>query len=73
MLKSEELPKHLVSAEDLLHKHALVETQLGTVRAHVRALNKAAQPYMKSLHPESRLLQKRLENLNKDYDKYVVY
>ncbi|KAI0237885.1 Spectrin beta chain, non-erythrocytic 1 [Lamellibrachia satsuma] len=68
VLKSEELAKHLVSAEDLLHKHTLVETQLSTIGAHVRALNKGAQPYMKSLHPESRLLQKRLENLNKEYD-----
>lgn len=65
---SEDRGKHLLDVEDLLHKHALIETQINAIGGRVRHLNKAAQPYMKSLHPESQLLTKRLEALNKAYD-----
>lgn len=68
ILRSEDYGKHLLSAEDLLQKHKLVEAQLNALGNRVRQLNKNAQPHMKSLHPESQLLQKRLEVLNKNYD-----
>ena len=68
-MRSEDYGKHLLSAEDLLQKHKLVEAQLNALGNRVRLLNKNAQPHMKSLHPESQLLQKRLEVLNKNYDK----
>lgn len=37
----------------------------------MRGLNKTATPHLKSLHPESRLLQQRLESVNQAYDKLV--
>ena len=67
-LRSEDTGKHLLSVEDLMQKHSLVEAQVNILGNRVRQLNKQAQPYAKSLHPESQLLQKRLEALNKDYD-----
>ena len=68
-MRSDEYGKHLLSVEDLLHKHILMETQINSIRLRVGSLNKNAQPYTKSLHPEAQLLCKRLENLNKDFDK----
>jgi len=61
--------KHLLGVEDLLQKHNLVESQLNALGGRIRNLNKRAQPHMKSLHPETQLLQKRLEPLNKDFEK----
>ena len=71
-MRSEDTGKHLLDVEDLLQKHGLIESQLNALGGRVRSMNKRAQPYMKSLHPESQLLQKRLEPLNKDYEKYVT-
>ena len=68
-LRSEDYGKHLLSVDDLLEKHLLLEAQVNALGTRVRNLNKRAAPYMKSLHPESQLLQKRTEVLNKDYDK----
>lgn len=67
-LRSEETGKHLLSVEDLLQKHNLTESQVNGVGGRVRSLNKRAQPYTKSLHPETQLLQKRIETLNKDFN-----
>jgi len=67
-LRSEDTGKHLLSTDDLLQKHSLTEAQLTALGGRVRSLNKRAQPYTKSLHPETQLLQKRLEQLNKDFD-----
>jgi len=67
-MRSEDTGKHLLGTEDLLQKHALMESQLNNVGARIRNLNKRAQPHMKSLHPEAQLLQKRLEPLNKDFE-----
>jgi len=58
-----------MAVEDLLQKHNLVEAQINLLGSRVRQLNKRAQPYMKSLHPENQLLQQRLELLNKDFKK----
>ena len=66
-LRSEETGKHLLSADDLLQKHTLLEAQVIILGNRVRQLNRQAQPHSKSLHPESQLLQKRMETLNKDY------
>ena len=68
MLRSEDYGKHLMAVEDLLQKHHLVEAQVNSLGSRVHGLNKRAQPYMKSLHPESQLLTKRLEMLNKEFD-----
>ena len=71
-LRSEDTGKHLLSADDLLQKHNLLEAQVNILGNRVRQVNKQAQPYSKSLHPETQLLQKRLEALNKDYQQYVA-
>ena len=68
-LRSDDTGKHLLSVEDLLQKHSLAEAQVNILGNRVRNVNKQAQPYAKSLHPESQLLQKQLEALNKDYNK----
>jgi spectrin beta len=70
-LRSEDNGKHLLGVEDLLQKHNLLESQINSLGNRVRNLNKRAQPHMKSLHPETQLLQKRLEPLNKDFEKLV--
>jgi len=72
VLRSEDVGKHVLGVEDLLQKHLLMESQLSALGTRIRSLNKRAQPYMKSLQPETQLLQKRLEPLNKDYEKSVV-
>ena len=69
-LRSEDTGKHLLSVEDYIQKHQLQEAEVNALGSRVRNLNKRAQPYMKSLHPETQLLQRRLEVLNKDFDKY---
>jgi len=71
MLRSDDVGKHVLGVEDLLQKHLLMESQLSALGTRIRNLNKRAQPYMKSLQPETQLLQKRLEPLNKDYEKLV--
>lgn len=70
-LVSEDVGKHLLSAEDLLHKHHLIEAQVNSIDGRLRGLNKRAQPHVKSLHQESQLLQKNLENANKDFDRWA--
>jgi len=72
MLRSDDVGKHVLGVQDLLHKHLLMESQLSALGTRIRNLNKRAQPYMKSLQPETQLLQKRLEPLNKDYEKFVI-
>ena len=72
-LRSEDYGKHLLSVENLLQKHHLVEAQVNALGVRVRNLNKRAQPYMKSLLAESQLLQKRLEVLNKDFERYMFF
>jgi len=72
MLRSDDVGKHVLGVEDLLQKHLLMESQLSALGPRIRNLNKRAQPYMKSLQPETQLLQKRLEPLNKDYEKSVA-
>ncbi len=57
-----------MAVEDLLQKHALIESQVNSLGGRVHHLNKQAQPYMRSLHQETQLLTKRLEVLNKDFD-----
>jgi len=73
MLRSDDTGKHVLGVEDLLQKHLLMESQLSALGSRIRQLNKRAQPYMKSLLPETQQLQKRLEPLNKDYEKLVVH
>lgn len=68
VLQSDDYGKHLLGAEDLLHKHILLETQIKVIGTRIRSLNQNAQPFMKSLHPEAQLLQKRLEPLNRDFE-----
>ena len=67
-LRSEDTGKHLLSTDDFIQKHSLAEAQLSALGGRVLSLNKRAQPYKKSLHPETQLLQKRLEQLNKDFE-----
>ena len=72
MLRSDDVGKHVLGVQDLLQKHLLMESQLSALGTRIRNLNKRAQPYMKSLLPETQLLQKSLEPLNKDYEKWVL-
>ena len=69
VLQSNDYGKHLLGAEDLLHKHIVLDTQIKLIGTRVRSLNENAQPFMKSLHPEAQLLQKRLEPLNRDFER----
>jgi len=72
MLRSDDTGKHVLGVQDLLQKHLLMESQLSALSTRIRNLNKRAQPFMKSLQPETQQLQKRLEPLNRDYEQSVL-
>ena len=72
-LKSEDIGRHLDAVENLLQQHSLIESQLNNLSDRVKRLNQRALPYKKSLHPEAQILQKRLEPLNKEFEKLVFF
>ena len=58
-----------MAVEDLIQKHQLVDAQVNAQGSRIRKLNKKAQQYEKGAQGETAILQKRLENLNKEYEK----
>ena len=68
-LKSEDYGKHLISVEDLLHQHSLIDTQVNNMGRKIAGLNKKAQELVDADHPSSDILCNHLENLNEDFEK----
>ncbi|XP_061172689.1 spectrin beta chain, non-erythrocytic 5-like [Saccostrea echinata] len=60
--------KHLQATEDFLQQHSLLETQLKSLSKRVRNLNRRSKQIEPS-HQEGGVLEKRLEDLNKDLDR----
>lgn len=63
--------KHLQATEDYLQQHSLLETQLKALSKRVRNLNRRSKQ-IEPTHQEGGVLEKRLEDLNKDLDRYLV-
>ncbi|XP_054722410.1 spectrin beta chain, non-erythrocytic 5-like [Uloborus diversus] len=68
---TEDLGRHLLSVEDLLQKHSLVEAHIASQGDTIRKLNNQAQSYIDDGHKEAPILQKRLNKLNSEYDNLV--
>ena len=68
-MRSDDYGSHLMAVEDLIQKHQLVDAQVNAQGNRIRNLNKKAQQYEKGAKGETAILQKRLENLNKEYEK----
>ncbi|XP_048733527.1 spectrin alpha chain, non-erythrocytic 1-like isoform X2 [Ostrea edulis] len=60
--------KHLQATEDYLQQHSLLETQLKSLSKRVRNLNRRSKQIEPS-HQEGGVLEKRLEDLNRDLDR----
>lgn len=65
---SDDYGRHLLSVEDLLQKHNLVEAQIISQGDTINKLNKQAQKFVHEGHKEAPVLQKRLEKLNDEYN-----
>ena len=67
-LQTKDTGKHLQATEDYLQQHSLLETQLKALSKRVRNLNRRSKQIEPS-HQEGRVMDKRLEDLNKDLDR----
>ena len=70
-VKIEDKGKHLQATEDFLQQHTLVEAQLHGLGKRVRNLNRRSKNMTDLSHPEGAVLDKRLEDLTKEYDRSV--
>ena len=68
-VKIEDKGKHLQATEDFLQQHTLVEAQLHGLGKRVRNLNRRSKNMTDLSHTEGAVLDKRLEDLTKEYDR----
>uniref|UniRef100_A0A0P4VYS0 Uncharacterized protein n=1 Tax=Scylla olivacea TaxID=85551 RepID=A0A0P4VYS0_SCYOL len=61
---SDDVGRHLLAVEDLLQKHALMESQVHSMGETIKRLNKQGEACMTSNLKDAPLLQKRLQELN---------
>ncbi|XP_050686605.1 spectrin alpha chain-like [Eriocheir sinensis] len=61
---SDDVGRHLLAVEDLLQKHALMESQVHSMGETIKRLNKQGEACITSNLKDASLLQKRLEELN---------
>uniref|UniRef100_A0A914C484 Spectrin beta chain n=1 Tax=Acrobeloides nanus TaxID=290746 RepID=A0A914C484_9BILA len=74
-LLSSDLGQHLMDVEDLLQKHALVESDINIIGDQIRAVNKQAEKFTREDGPdgsgykpvEPALVQERMDILDKHY------
>ncbi|XP_066955513.1 spectrin beta chain, non-erythrocytic 5 isoform X7 [Macrobrachium rosenbergii] len=64
---SDDVGRHLLAVEDLLQKHALMESQVHSMGETIKRLNKQGEAFISSGHKDAPVLQKRLEELNKGH------
>lgn len=61
---SDDVGRHLLAVEDLLQKHALMESQVHSMGETIKRLNKQGEACMGSVQKDAPQLQKRLKELN---------
>lgn len=72
--KIEDVGKHLQAVDDYIQQHSLMEAQLHSLAKRTRNLNRRSRQHSADgKHPEGQLLEKRLEDLNKELDRYVQF
>lgn len=64
---SDDVGRHLLAVEDLLQKHALMESQVHSMGETIKRLNKQGEACITSNLKDGPLLQKRLEELNQGH------
>ncbi|KAK4313156.1 hypothetical protein Pmani_015473 [Petrolisthes manimaculis] len=64
---SDDVGRHLLAVEDLLQKHALMESQVHSMGETIKRLNKQGEACISSGLKDAPLLQKRLQELNQGH------
>ncbi|XP_042865885.1 spectrin beta chain, non-erythrocytic 5-like isoform X7 [Penaeus japonicus] len=65
---SDDVGRHLLAVEDLLQKHALMESQVHSMGETIKRLNKQGEAFISTGHKDAPVLQKRLQELNKGHE-----
>lgn len=65
---SDDVGRHLLAVEDLLQKHALMESQVHSMGETIKRLNKQGEAFISTGHKDAPVLQKRLQDLNKGHE-----
>ncbi|KAI8480573.1 Spectrin beta chain, non-erythrocytic 5 [Branchiostoma belcheri] len=68
-VQSEDYGKHLFGVEDLLQKHQLMEAHVKSLGQRVDRVNIKGNGFISSQHAESATIQKKLEDVNTNYDR----
>ncbi|XP_078000869.1 spectrin beta chain, non-erythrocytic 5-like isoform X3 [Glandiceps talaboti] len=66
-LKSEDYGKHLFGVEDLLQRHSLVETLIGSLGHRLKKVNDTAEKFLDDDHSEADTIRVKVEELNNAY------
>ncbi|XP_065894234.1 spectrin beta chain, non-erythrocytic 1-like isoform X3 [Dysidea avara] len=64
-LQSEDYGKHLLSVQDLLQKHSLLEADIVTITERVKVVNGQASKFIDQGHPDSSLIKQRQSQMDK--------
>lgn len=75
--KSEDVGRHLLAAEDLTQQHHVFESQIAALGDNIQRLNRQTQQILQgadtaAVQREGPTLKIKIDDLNKDYDRYVV-
>ncbi|XP_013777045.2 LOW QUALITY PROTEIN: spectrin beta chain, non-erythrocytic 1-like [Limulus polyphemus] len=66
-LYSEDCGSHLLSVEDFLQKHSLLESQIASQGETIKKFSQQAQTFIGKNHKEAPLLKKGIDKLNNEY------
>ncbi|XP_076313686.1 LOW QUALITY PROTEIN: spectrin beta chain, non-erythrocytic 5-like [Tachypleus tridentatus] len=66
-LYSEDCGSHLLSVEDFLQKHSLLELQIASQGETIKKFSQQAQTFISKQHKEAPLLKKGIDKLNSEY------
>lgn len=74
--RSEDVGRHLLAAEDLTQQHHVFESQIAALGDTIQRLNRQTQQILQSgsgaVQREGPVLKHKIDDLNRDYDKYDV-
>lgn len=65
---SDDVGRHLLAVEDLLQKHALMESQVHSMGETIKRLNRQGEAFISTGHKDAPVLQKRLKDLNTGHE-----
>ena len=73
--KSEDVGRHLLAAEDLTQQHHIFESQIAALGDNIQRLNRQTQQILQgvdtvAVQREGPTLKIKIDDLNKDYDRY---